>query len=85
MQNTLKFIAVDGVHVHAIHAVRIGRMQVIGKKWDDSKKDFVSTGEADSVFVSGERYFEDISHYRKICKQGALVPADDNTLTALGL
>lgn len=85
MQATLKFLPVDGVHVHAIHAVRIGRAQVIGKKWDSSKGDFVPTGEVDSVLASGDRYHEDVSHYRKICKQGALVPADDQTKAILEL
>jgi hypothetical protein len=87
---TLSFLAVEGTDVQAIDAVRAGRLRILGKTWDKQTESWELSHEPSEVVcvdakdgscsISG-----DVSHYRKICKQGHLKPANKSTAEALGL
>ena len=76
--------------VHAIDKIRIGVCKVVGKSWSKSEQCYVLSSEPTEVTCADDQngafsMAGDVAHYRKICKQGHLVPADKATADALGL
>lgn len=77
---TLMLRGVDGVHVTALDAERAGNRRVLGKVYSASTDDWVLS--APSRVVCDD---QDLAHYRKIARQGALLPADAETAVLLGV
>ena len=72
---------------NALHpaAVRVGRNQVIGKRFDRSAfgHGWVCTGETERVVLAGDDLHADKTHLRELVLQGALLCADSATADAL--
>lgn len=63
----------------ALDALRVGRLVVIGKRYDAATGTWVH--DAPTTVVADD---EAVGHYRKIVSQGHIAPADDATAALVG-